>query len=355
MTELIYCAAKNKQYPPIALELGMSYGARLPDPVYFKPTFVDNDYEHPDRVAYMAALKVYRPRVATVLDWEREEQYPEVLSWAWEAARYVSEAVIIIPKVHGGIRRLPRTIAGKSVRLGYSIPTEYGGTEVWIEEFKGWPVHALGGSMQAQWRLGRMVNVVSADGNMVTEGMGRGQFFMNGVGDSRTNRWSPQLKEVGLGHLTDIPAHIFRLTVMNTWAMWLDCEAGLRYAVESDLPQIEKIARSYPKELGYIRRVALKEAIERFELYVAVWSNNEVGGFVHWHRRRDGWSTVYEIAVAQKWRGLNLGRALINAIPRPTRLKCTIDNPANSFYECVGFRLARTEAGRKRALNVWER
>ncbi len=110
MVELIYCAGANRQYAEIAIAAGYTYGARLPDLVYFPPGFADQDWRAPNRMAYMAALATYRPRLCTVLDWEREEQLDEVLSWADEAAQYVSEAVIIIPKVHNAIRRLPRRI-----------------------------------------------------------------------------------------------------------------------------------------------------------------------------------------------------------------------------------------------------
>lgn len=63
---------------------------------------------------------------------------------------------------------------------------------------------------------------------------------------------------------------------------------------------------------------------------------------------------IYEIAVPKAWQGKGIGAAMINALPRPIRLKCTQDNPANGFYLRVGFILIDTEAGRKRPLNVYE-
>ena len=74
--------------------------------------------------------------------------------------------MIIIPKVVGGIAKLPRTIGGAAIRLGYSVPTAHGGTEVPAWEFGDWPVHLLGGSPQQQMKLACYLNVTSVDGNM---------------------------------------------------------------------------------------------------------------------------------------------------------------------------------------------
>jgi hypothetical protein len=113
---LIYCAAGNSRFAEIAISHGYLYGACLPNTVYFPPAFADQDWRAFNRAtteqkrmelraAYFTTLDRFRPRLATVLDWEREEQLPEVLSWADEASQLVTEAVIIIPKVVGGIKR----------------------------------------------------------------------------------------------------------------------------------------------------------------------------------------------------------------------------------------------------------
>lgn len=141
---LIYCAAGNKRFAETAIRYGFRYGAQLPGTTYFPVHFTDQNWRKPDRTRYIRALAEKRPALATVLDWEREEQLPEVLAWAQEAAQYASEAVIIIPKVIGGIEKLPREIGGKPVRLGYSVPTKFGATSVPQWEFRGWPVHLPG-------------------------------------------------------------------------------------------------------------------------------------------------------------------------------------------------------------------
>ena len=79
---------------------------------------------------------------------------------------------------------------------------------------------------------------------------------------------------------------------------------------------------------------------------------------MNWHAVTRGankdTSTIYEIAVDERWRGLGVGRALLNAVPPPVRLKCTQDNVrGNAFYASAGMTLIGSEAGKHRPLNVW--
>lgn len=162
--QLVYCAAGNARFAQIAIDAGFKYGAQVPNTVYFPLWFCDQDWKRPNRDKYMAALAQHKPHMASVLDWERQEQLLEVLAWAEDAAQYV-EVIMLIPKVQGGVVQLPRTIGGKPVRLGYSVPTSFGGTSLGLWEFSNWPVHLLGGSPQAQLQCARYLKVVSADGN----------------------------------------------------------------------------------------------------------------------------------------------------------------------------------------------
>lgn len=130
----------------------------------------------------------------------------------------------------------------------------------------------------------------------------------------------------------------------------------IRPATLDDIGLIKQIASRYSAELGYVMYPALREAVGRSELTVACAPSGSPVGFVNWHTRRDGWTTVYEIAVAPSLLGQGVGKQLIDSVPRPTRLKCTLDNDrANGFYHANGFALVRVEDGRKRQLNVWER
>ena len=207
--EIIYCANGNRRFAQIAIEAGMTYGAQLPGTVYFSPEFVDQDWKRADRAAYVAAVAQHQPRMATVLDWERDEQLPEVLGWAEDVAPFV-ERVIIIPKVIGGIPRLPRRIGGREVVLGYSVPTRYAGTSVPPWEFAGWPVHLLGGSPHRQITMAHYLNVVSADGNYINRKATQFCEWWNG------RRWIPLRPKQD-----DAPYEAFRRSCINVLAAWL--------------------------------------------------------------------------------------------------------------------------------------
>lgn len=218
---MIYCADGNRRFADIAIAAGFEYGARLPAKgLYFPISFADQDWKHPDRERYISELARLRPRMASVMDWERDEQLQEVLSWAEDAAQYV-DVVVIIPKVHSGVCRLPQSIGGKEVRLGYSVPTSYGGTDLFLSEFIGWPIHLLGGSPKKQMELSRYLDVRSADGNMhhlmATK---YGAFFTHRRLACRNYPW-PTLKEVdGKEWGNDVPYEAFRRSCVNIWAAW---------------------------------------------------------------------------------------------------------------------------------------
>jgi len=353
--ELIYTAGGNREYVPLALARGMSYGVQLPDTCYFPPVFADQNYFKPDRARYMKMLAEHRPRMATVLDLEYHRTFDEVMDWANEASQYVTESVILIPKVHGSIAQFPREINGKEVVLGYSVKTSHGCTTVNFHEFRGWKVHLLGGNTHTQIMLAaRGLNVVSTDSNIWNLHARAGRFWTAQPIDAANRRY-PTLTEAGMSHITEnIPLRCLDLTFINVLAAWQGTNVMLRYGTESDVDAIMRIAHQYPQELGYVMPIKLRERMAAYEVYVAIQHDNLVG-FVCWHKRRDGWATIYEIAVDKRDRGNGIGKALLNAVPRPTRLKCTVDNPANQFYAAQGMTLDRTEAGKKRPLNVWIR
>jgi len=354
MTELIYCADGNRRFAEIAIRYGFTYGAQLPNTVYHPVEFADQNWKTPDRSRYMAALAQHKPRIATVLDLEREGQFSEVLSWAEEAAQHVTETVIIIPKVMSIIPRLPRRVGGREVRLGYSVPTSFGGTSVPAWEFDGWPVHLLGGSPKAQLRLRHYMRVVSADTNYHNSMAIRfNQFYsparFTGVVDGT---W-PRINEVYAHIESDAPYVAFSLSCMNIRAAWLDAPCSMMFAREQDIPAIKTVANRYKSELGFVNSAALKTAIAKRETVIAV-VRGRVVGFVNFHTRRDGWSTIYEIAVLPEWRGQRVGAALLASVPRPVQLKCTVDNEAGNAFYAKTLHLSGREAGRRRELNIWK-
>ncbi len=217
--ELIYCAGKNRTFEAIAFAAGYTLGAQLPCTVYHPIGFADQDWKRPDRAAYIQALAYHKPRMATVLDWEHDEQLSEVLSWAEEVAQYC-ERVLIIPKVMGGIDRLPRRIGGRDVVLAFSVPTKFGGTPLPMWEFAGWPVHLLGGSPHNQMHyaahLNAIADVASADGNMANKlATNRCQYWVNGKGQK--DRYWPALE---LGFEGNAPIEAFRRSCVNIMTAW---------------------------------------------------------------------------------------------------------------------------------------
>lgn len=216
---LIYCANGNKRFAEIAAATGFKLGAQLPGTVYFPIHFADQDWKKPNREAYMQALAQHRPHMASVLDLERKAQLAEVLSWAEEAAQWCA-CVMIIPKAHGIIARLPRRIGGADVILGYSVPTKHGGTAVWPEEFHGWPIHLLGGSPQAQMRhYARLRGVVSADGNMANKmATTWGAYWTPGTSTDPKDRYWQKLVRAAWPH--DAPPEAFRRSCVNIMEAW---------------------------------------------------------------------------------------------------------------------------------------
>lgn len=353
MTTLIYCAAGSNKFAPIAIRHGWHYGAQLPGTVYHAPYFIDQNWRKPDRVKYMQALEKHRPALATVLDFERPEQYREVMAWAEEAAALVTEAVIVIPKVIGSIPDIPQTIGGRTVRLGYSVPTRFAGTGVPSWEFSGRDVHLLGGSPQTQMKFAQHATgarVMSADGNYAQKVARHGMTF------TIKGRFQ-HLREIGEFTEVNVPYIAFELSCINIRNAWQNLPGYIRFANESDLPAIVRIIRANASELGGVFYPSLRRAIAARELYVHIMAN-QIAGFVNWHAVTRGankdTSTIYEIAVDERWRGLGCGRALLNAVPPPVRLKCTQDNQrGNAFYSRAGMTIIETESGKHRPLNVW--
>lgn len=129
----------------------------------------------------------------------------------------------------------------------------------------------------------------------------------------------------------------------------------IRLATEKDIPAVGKIAQQNKKFVGFVMNVALAEAVKKGGLHVYT-KDDEVIGFVHCHKRLDGWTTLHEIAVAKAYQGQGIGKQLLAVPPEPVRLKTTFDNTvAIALYEKYGFEMKRTEQGKKRELLVFEK
>lgn len=230
---LIFCYGNNKLLADIAVAVGFKYGARLPAATFYSVYFADQNYDQYQkaknsgdiakcrrlRKSYMDSLAEHHPFMASVYDWMKKEELPEVLDWAEEAAQFV-DVVMLIPKVQRGIHLLPRKIGGKPVYLGYSIPTTNGGTPLPYEDFRGWPVHLLGGSPQKQLKLfhNPNLNVVSVDGNMAAKQAHKCRFWRLEKGSK--GHWI-NLKEVGAGDWgSGSNTEAFRRSMVNIFSAW---------------------------------------------------------------------------------------------------------------------------------------
>lgn len=128
----------------------------------------------------------------------------------------------------------------------------------------------------------------------------------------------------------------------------------IELAKEEDLKRIKQIANQNREFIGFVMNVALKEAILKESLYIYK-KENIIIGFVHFHRRLDGWNTIHELAIDKNYQKQGIGQQLFNVVPKPIRLKTTKDNiNACSFYEKNGMSITRVEIGRKRELLVFE-
>lgn len=125
----------------------------------------------------------------------------------------------------------------------------------------------------------------------------------------------------------------------------------VRLAKMSDIDAIKETAKVMVKEVGFILRPALEEAVRREELLF----EDKTNSFCHYHTRRDGVSVIYEICVPLEHRGNGIAKTMIDMLPLPIQLKCPIDNESNNFYKHIGFELIRVDPGKKRMLNVWSK
>lgn len=212
MIDLVYCAGGNARFAQIAIDHGYLYGAQIPSTFYHPIWFADQNWKNPNREKYIAALALHKPHMASVLDLERPDQVEEVLGWAEDAARHV-ETVMIIPKYKEAIRDIPLIICNKPVRLGYSVPTEFGGSPVPLRDFHDWPVHLLGGSPSIQMELWQHLNVHSADGNSAQRAAMNGTVFTG-------TRWLTVNKYLGYQVNKDMIYKAFDISCENIKMAW---------------------------------------------------------------------------------------------------------------------------------------
>lgn len=214
--DVIFCWGGGDTSCCLAVRAGWKYGVRSSDiaspdrvcPVVPRSTrhavtFIDNEFKEYDHQHHLEIVSHFKPKYATVRDIMTPEQctaagitfypYEQIMEWAEELAEH-AENVIVIPK-YNCLDRIPDKFV-----LGYSVPTEYGGTPLPVESFRGRRVHLLGGSWKAQ--LAHMAqlgdDVISVDNNHVERIASRWGEFIDPDGNAR------QMKAIGLGYLINV-------------------------------------------------------------------------------------------------------------------------------------------------------
>ena len=211
--KLVYCAGAGKANMKIATDLGWWTGSRSDETIgdIHRPLYLlDIHWIAPDWPAHLAVARAERPALAAVPDILCPDQLPAALAMAEEIAPHAG-AVLVIPKCDV-VDALPRRIGGTPIILGYSVPTAYGGTNLPIWSFAGWPVHLLGGTPKRQVALAGYLDVVSADGNMAQKLANRGIIF-NARGQG-TQYWEAHNGE------PDLPARALARSLGNIAAYW---------------------------------------------------------------------------------------------------------------------------------------
>jgi len=136
----------------------------------------------------------------------------------------------------------------------------------------------------------------------------------------------------------------------------------IRLAREKDISAIKQLADDNRSALGFVLRSRFLKRLDQREIIVCI-QDSAIRGFVSFHHRRDGWTTIHELCVAEGFRGMGLGRALVQAVEKQAqaigqkgiRLKCPLELPANGFYARLGFTRVAIEEGKHRPLAVWEK
>lgn len=124
----------------------------------------------------------------------------------------------------------------------------------------------------------------------------------------------------------------------------------IRRGTPDDTDACYRIAIAQPRgTLPKLYRVHFADSASKDELHVAE-QDGIVAGFARFHTRRDGWTMLYDLAVALCAQGQGVGRNLLYSVPTPLRLKCPAASAANAFYCHAGLKCVGVDD----ALNVYE-
>lgn len=135
-------------------------------------------------------------------------------------------------------------------------------------------------------------------------------------------------------------------------------EYKVRKAVLGEELACQMVARKLEDSnlVGFVMLGMLTESIKRGELLVCEVMEGEekkIVAFANYHKTRNGYTTLGEIAVLREYRNMGMASKMIQKMPRPIKCKCIRSNPACKFYLKYGFMPKGVEKGRKQPLVVF--
>jgi len=136
--------------------------------------FVDIDWKNYDFQRHLDAVVRLKPTMTVARDVIEGKHLDDVLHEASVLAAH-TQTVIVVPK-DPNLRRKRRLGVPDMFRLGYSVPTRYGGTTISPDYYTG-DVHLLGGRPDVQRQLAQVMRVKSLDGNRFTYDARFGDYF----------------------------------------------------------------------------------------------------------------------------------------------------------------------------------
>lgn len=106
------------------------------------PEFIDLDWHNPQPERLLAAARRHQPEVVVAGDYGDDgNNIGQINDRARDLRRHANE-VVVVPHTSGQVPHVP----GWAV-VGYSTPTDYGGTTAPLWEYQGRDVHILGGTV----------------------------------------------------------------------------------------------------------------------------------------------------------------------------------------------------------------
>lgn len=124
--------------------------------------FIDMNWKNPRPKELIAACRRHNPKYAVAGDYDESGSSVDTVNERSQILLDHADNVIVVPKRSGEVEKVPPNCI-----VGYSVPTEYGGTKANIDEYRGRDIHLLGGTPHKQITLTDRFgdDVVSIDGN----------------------------------------------------------------------------------------------------------------------------------------------------------------------------------------------